>query len=306
MEWQALDGRLRQLLRSADRSVLLVAPFVKAPTLATLLAEVASSARIELYTRWRVEDVAFGVTDTELLPLVANRGGTVRLVDDLHAKLFAVDASRALVGSANLTAAGLGTSARPNFELLVEVEEPGLLLPFTLELRRRSRLATEEEAARIDAAAAELRTRLPVPEPPDAAAAIPHQLGRTWFPKFRSPDRLFRLYSDPKWPSQARPNDPALDDLARLRLPGGLGQADFEARVRAILLACPAVDTLDRMLDTPRRFGEVSAALAEPLPNADHRDRQAAAQTLIRWLLHFASDRYGLRTPNYSEILYRR
>lgn len=306
MEWQALDGRLRQLLRSANRSVLLVAPFVKAPTLATLLAEVAASAQIELYTRWRVEDVASGVTDTEVLPLVVGRSGTVRLVDDLHAKLFAVDASRALVGSANLTAAGLGTSARPNFELLVEVDQPGLLLPFTLELRRRSRLATEDEAARIDAAAAELRTRVPVPQPPDAAVAVQHQPGTTWFPKFRSPDRLFRLYSDPEWPSQVRPNDPGLDDLAHLRLPGGLAQADFEARVREILLACPAVDTLDRILDTPRRFGEVSAALAGPLPDADHRDRQAAAQTLIRWLLHFASDRYGLQTPNHSEILYRR
>lgn len=306
MEWQALDGRLRQLLRSADRSVLLVAPFVKAPTLATLLAEVAASAQIDLYTRWRVEDVASGVTDTKVLPLVAERGGTVRLVDDLHAKLFAADASRALVGSANLTAAGLGTSARPNFELLVELDKPGLLLPFRLELRRRSRLATEDEAARIDAAAAELRTRLPIPHPPDAAASVPHQPGTTWFPKFRSPDRLFRLYSDPEWPIQVQPNDPGLNDLSHLRLPGGLAQADFDACVREILLACPAVDTLDRMLDTPRRFGEVTAALAEPLPDADHRDRQSAAQTLIRWLLHFASDRYGLQTPNYSEILYRR
>lgn len=306
LDWQALDGRLRQLLRSADRSVLLVAPFVKAPTLASHLTEVPSSAQIELYTRWRVEDVASGVTDTEVLPLVAGRGGSVRLVDDLHAKLFAVDATRALVGSANLTAAGLGTSARPNLELLVEMNGSDLLLPFILELRRRSRLATEEEAASIEAAAVQLRAKLPLTQAPDAAAAVPQQPERTWFPKFRSPDRLFRLYADPEWPFQARPTDPALDDLAHLRLPGGLAQPEFEDRIREILLTCPAVDALDRMLDTPRRFGEVTAALAEPLPDADHRDRQVAAQTLIRWLLHFASDRYGLRTPNYSEVLYRR
>lgn len=306
MEWHALDLRLRQLLRSAERSALLVAPFVKSSTLATLLPDVASSCQIELYTRWRVDDVAFGVTDTDVLPLVANRGGVVRLVDDLHAKLFAIDSSRALVGSANLTAAGLGISARPNFELLVEVNEPNQLLPFLFELRRRSRLATPEEAAKVDADAAEMRTRLPLPLQPDAAAGVALPPDTPWFPRFRSPDRLFGLYTDPEWPFQVRPNDPALDDLAHLRLPGGLLQEDFEARVREILLACPAVRTLDRMLDKPRRFGEVSAALAEPLPHADHRERQGAAQTLIRWLLHFAADRYGLRTPKHSELLFRR
>lgn len=306
MHWHGLDGRTRQLLKSAERTVLLVAPFVKASTLESLLPEVAASVSIELYTRWRVEDVASGVTDTGVLPLVTARGGSVRLVDDLHAKLVAVDSSRALAGSANLTAAGLGTSARPNLELMVDITEPGLLLPFLLELRRRSRLATEQEADEVERKAAELRSKLPDTKPPDAALEVSQPEVSAWFPSFRSPDRLFGLYADPEWPYQARTNDPALRDLAHLALPGGLSEAEFNEQVRKALLSSSAVRGLDPLLDQPRRFGEVTDAMRPLLSGADHQDRQAAAQTLIRWLLHFAGDRYGMRTPNYSEILYRR
>ncbi len=305
MYWHGLDGRTRLLLNSAERTVLFVAPFVKAPTLESLLTEVATSVSIELYTRWRVEDVATGVTDTGVLPLVKARGGSVRLVDDLHAKLIAAD-SRALAGSANLTAAGLGTSARPNLELMVEVTEPGLMLPFLLELRRRSRPATEQEASEVERKAAELRAKLPDIKPPDAALEVLGHQVAAWFPSFRSPDRLFGLYADPEWPFQARTNDPALRDLAHLALSGGLSEAEFNEQVREALLHSTAVRRLDPLLDQPRRFGEITDIMRELLSGTDHQDRQAAAQTLIRWLLHFAGDRYGIRTPNYSEILYRR
>lgn len=293
------------MLSSAERTVLFVAPFVKVQTLESLLTGVAASVSIELYTRWRVEDVASGVTDTSVLPLVNKRGGSVRLVDDLHAKLIAAD-SRALAGSANITAAGLGTSARPNLELMVDVTEPGLLLPFMLELRRRSRPATEQEASEVERKAAELRAKLPDIKPPDAAVEVPASQVAAWFPSFRSPDRLFGLYADPEWPHQARTNDPALKDLAHLVIPEGLSQAKFNERVREALLCSAAVRELDPLLDQPRRFGEVTDMMRELLSGTDHQDRQAAAQTLIRWLLHFAGDRYGIRTPNYSEILYRR
>lgn len=293
------------MLNSAERTVLFVAPFVKAQTLESLLTGVATSVSIELYTRWRVEDVASGVTDTCVLPLVKKRGGSVRLVDDLHAKLVAAD-SRALAGSANITAAGLGTSARPNLELMVDVTESDLLLPFILELRRRSRPATEQEASEVERKAEELRAKLPDIKPPDAAAEVPAPQVAAWFPSFRSPDRLFGLYADPEWPHQARTDDPALRDLAHLVLPGGLSEAKFNEQVREALLRSAAVRELDPLLDQPRRFGEVTDMMRDLLSGTDHQDRQAAAQTLIRWLLYFAGDRYGIRTPNYSEILYRR
>ena len=285
--------------------MLFVAPFVKAQTLESLLTGVAESVSIELYTRWRVEDVASGVTDTSVLPLVKKRGGSVRLVDDLHAKLVAAD-SRALAGSANITAAGLGTSARPNLELMVDVTESGLLLPFMLELRRRSRPATEQEASEVERRAEKLRAKLPDIKPPDAAAEVPAPQIAAWFPSFRSPDRLFGLYADPEWPHQVRTSDPALRDLAHLALPGGLSEAKFNELVREVLLRSAAMRELDPLLDQPRRFGEVTDMMRDLLPGTDHQDRQAAAQTLIRWLLHFVGDRYGIRTPNYSEILYRR
>lgn len=247
-----------------------------------------------------------GVSDTAVLPLVQSYGGSVRLVDELHAKLFAVDLSRGLAGSANLTAAGLNISARPNLELMFEIGDPAMLSPFLAELRKRSRVATNEEAVLIEAAAAAMRPGLMDNRAPDSAPLAPEAQVKGWIPTFRSPDRLFRLYFDPEWLFKAKANEPALLDIASLRIPGGLDQMAFNAHVRRVLLDSLAGQAVDSLLATPQRFGAISSALQDLLGDSGHRERQAVAQTLIRWLLHFAGDRYGVKTANYSEILFRR
>ena len=304
--WTHLDTHVHRLLEVAERSVLLVAPFVKEPVLRGLLEAVRPGVDVQLYTRWRVDEVAMGVSDTDVLPLLEAIGGSVRLVDELHAKLVAVDLCRALAGSANLTASGLSISTRPNLELMFEVGDPAMLAPFLAELRRRSRPATAEEAAKIEAAAAVLRSLLPESKAPDAAPVESEAPVEWWIPRFRSPDRLFRLYSDVGWFAKARSNDPALMDIAALCIPGGLDQPAFQAHVRRMLLESSAAQAVDSLLTTPQRFGAISSALQDILPHSTHPERQASTQTLIRWLLYFAGDRYGVETPNYSEILFRR
>lgn len=304
--WQELHAITRDLIASASRSVLVVSPFVKRAALGHLLAPLPSGVELVAYTRWRAEEVARGVSDLGVLGDIEALGGELGLVDELHAKLVLVDDTRALVGSANVTAAGLGLSAKPNFELMSRIElDPASALLLRAELRSRSRRATLVEAKAMQLVVDALPPYQPECDPealePDLEQINTPSL--PWVPQFRSPDRLFTLYRDAEWLSSARSNDPALVDLLNLRLPPALSRVAFDEFVRARLLNTRAVQALEAGLCQPQRFGALTEMLRTVLPETTHSQRQAALQVLLRWLIYFAGDRFRMDTPNYSEIV---
>lgn len=306
LHWHELHAVARDPVASASRSVLVVSPFIKRAALGHMLAPLPAGVELVVYTRWRPEEVARGVSDLGALGDIEAIGGELCLIDELHAKLVLVDDMRALVGSANVTSAGLGLSAAPNFELMSRIDlEPSEASLLKAELRSRSRRATLAEAAIIrlaaDALAPELRESDPDAQEADAERiAAP---GWGWIPQFRSPDRLFPLYRDAEWLSSARPNDPALLDLLKLRIPPSLGRRAFDELVRARLLETAAVQAVEAALVQPQRFGALTEVLRTVLPDTSHEQRQAALQVLLRWILYFAGDRFRMDTPNYSEIV---
>lgn len=305
MFWHNLFAVARDHVAAANRSLVITSPFVKLAALRALLDATPGGVDITLYTRWRPDEVARGVSDTEILQLVEARGGTVWLLDALHAKLFLVDEYLALVGSANVTAAGLGLAKQSNFEILTAVEmDAGAAAVLLGDLRLHSRRATPEIAASVEAAAALLIMPV-VPADPDAEDNI-LETAPQWVPHFRSPDRLYDLYADAEWRSSAKPQDPALLDLIQLNLPRSLDRAAFNHHVRRQLLICPPVIAIDSALLEPQRFGALTEALRDYIPDSSHGERQALLQLLLRWMLYFAGDLYRLDTPNYSEIVSKR
>ncbi|MEN3976135.1 phospholipase D family protein [Emcibacter sp. SYSU 3D8] len=310
MFWRNLNAHVRRHLGLAERSVVIAAPFIKVSALKRLLEAVAPAVSLSVYTRWRVDEVAAGVSDLQILDILEARPLTeLGLCDELHAKLFLVDGTRALVGSANVTAAALGTSSKPNLELLQAVDmEAATAALFLADLKARSRTATREEADLVLRLAADLKIHLPpdLGSPSDAQLDDPtaSDLSAGWFPEFRSPDRLYGLARDTEWLVRSAPSEAALRDLLALDVDVGGGDAAFEARVREKLRGSPMVQQLEDFLSEPRRFGAVTEWLKRLLPDANHAQRQAACQTLIRWLIYFDPERYEVGTPGaYSEVL---
>ncbi len=307
MFWRDLDERVCALLAGAKTSVVIVAPFIKAATLRHLFEVIPHHVPASVFTRWRVDEVAAGVSDPKIVDLAESRDRTqVWLCDVLHAKLYMVDGTRALLGSANVTAAGLGLARRPNLELLHAAEPPvatGAL--FVAELRALSRPATRTEAEAVMAAADELnaKTLTDSASPSDAQDASA-DVARNWFPQFRSPDRLYSLANDHEWILGAAVGDAALVDLLALGIDASKGEAAFDDAVRERLRGAPVVIALDRLLAEPQRFGALTEWLRSHLPEASREERQAAGQTLIRWLTYFEPERYAVEVPGvYSEVL---
>lgn len=297
------DLLLDELGRATKRATF-VAPFIKQGAFARLLRAVPETVPVRVFTRWRPDEVAAGVSDLEVLDVVAARPGTTLLLyAGLHAKCFLID-ERCFVGSANLTGAALGWSQSPNLEILVPVALPHPSVDAVLgELERGAIAATDAVRASVAAAAA----MLPRPLAPPPTELARRNSGPAFLPTTRNPEQLLVSYLGDSEELTTAAREQTTEDLAMLGLPPGLQHEQARAFVGVLLLQSPIVAAVDVMLATPRRFGEVRDVLAARLQDEEvQRDPSEAWQTLMRWLLYFLPRRYQLEVFNYSEVVRRR
>ena len=297
-----LGQGLLEACEAAQERLVLCAPFIKRHVLQRLVDATAEEVTIDVFTRWRPEEVAAGVSDTSILSVMEARGGRVFLCDRLHAKYLRFD-QRAFIGSANLTGAALGWSSAPNLELLAEVP---VAIPEIVELEARLR---EESIAATQALADEIeRIAALMPQVvgmSEDEAAFDEVVAVAWYPRLREPRDLFTAYSAGLDRLSRGSQAAAVVDLAALQLPPGLDGEQFEALVASRLLQSPAVQAVDRALADPQRFGAVRDLLADRLA-LSREDASFAWQTLMRWLLEFTPERYQRSVPRWSEVLVRK
>lgn len=310
LAWQGLGERLVSAGSQCKSRAVLVAPFVKAETLKRIVDVLAPSVSLVCLTRWRLEELAAGVSDLECWDLISARdGGHLLLLANLHAKYFRFD-DVAYLGSANLTMTALGWSPRSNAEALIEfhVSELDLTGAFeqalfqgavevTLELAEEFRaMLTTYSMLSQNAQSTPLQ---------DHAVRGDSSLPATpsWFPRSRSPEYLYEAYVGVNDAMSESGLAAARADLLDLDLPIGLGRPAFVSLVRSRLAVTPIVLRLDQFLTVRRRFGEIRFLLAEQLGVRDATDHW---QRLMRWLLMFMPERYEAVSPNYSEMFSKR
>jgi hypothetical protein len=282
---------------------MLIAPFMKREAVARIVSRVPKGVDLTCVTRWRLYEVAAGVSDPEVWTIVRDHGGRLLLRDDLHAKAYLFD-DRCLVGSANLTGAALGWGTQANLEVLLEVPCAALEV-VALETALREQTVEVDESmfeAVVEAAAA---CQLGLPEGASLAEPFGSPASNGWLPTLRSPEVLFDAYAGHSENLTRATKDTARDDLRVLALPPRLDRRAFERAVAIALLQIPLIAGIDRLLATPRRFGEVRDYLAKRGDDAN-RDWDSAWQTLMRWLRYFMPDRYVLSVPHISEVMIRR
>ena len=118
---------LRDNLATCQARFSVASPFVTG-FFGQLLGDFPKRVDCRLLTRTDLRDFALGTSDLEALCGLAKRGVAVKALSRLHAKVYVVDSSRALVTSANATRGGLIA----NIECGLEVTDA----PVVGELRR--------------------------------------------------------------------------------------------------------------------------------------------------------------------------
>jgi hypothetical protein len=298
---------LRQCARQARLRLTLAAPFIKRKALERLIADVASSVTLTVFTRWKVEEISAGASDLSVFDLLHERAGSRFLLHPrLHAKVLLIDDQVAAIGSANVTDAALGFADQPNAEVMAVLQPvPNRLFLFLLHLERGAVPATEELRRKFEEV---VKTAAPpwitpgVDVTEDAPRILP-----SLFPAFRNPEQLYRGYLSVVEFSDQETRAAILDDLEALSLPADLDEPTFRHRVGACLLADDTVRAFDEFVSQPRYFGEMAEWLKSRnvLADQSQEDRKMYLQTLVRWLRHFLPDRYRLEEPNYSELFGR-
>lgn len=293
-----LGSELLQLAAISRSEFVMCAPFAKQAVVDRLISVVPADVKLTLYTRWRPEEVAAGVSDTGVLQVLRRRGGVVHLHDRLHAKFYRNETG-ALLGSANLTATALGWIPCANIELLVQ-SSLEYIADVEQTLKSESIEATEELAHEVDEIARMMSAPLTATAPTDRLAP-----GNKWVPELRMPADLFAAYTKGLESLSSRSAAAAARDLETLELPVGLNQRQFYALVGHRLHCQPLFQDIDRYLDRPRRFGEVRQHVSRLIDcDRDHADE--VWQTVMRWLLEFLPHRYVRDVKRHSEIISRR
>ena len=253
-----LGDVLLEFLSGAQHRVVLVSPFIKKTALTRALGAIPSGVPVEVFTRWRADEIASGVSDLSIWDDLCQRpGASLRLCDRLHAKAYVVD-REALVGSANLTATALGWASRPNLELLTKLPAQSAEVVRLQEILSNESIEATEDLRDLMAELAE--ALLPSPRVGAREAAdgpVPHVSPGIWIPSLRSPELLFDAYNGCQDTLTSASRESARADLLFLDIPAGLTHDQFRLFVASVLLQQPLISRLDALLGTPRRFGEI-------------------------------------------------
>ena len=295
-----LGDVLLELAASSQLEFVMCAPFAKQAVVSRIVSALPVGASVTLYTRWRPEEVAAGVSDTGVLEVIQARGGVVYLHDRLHAKFYRNE-NQVIVGSANLTGTALGWSTNPNIELLATVDLE-TVAQVEQQLLGQSIQATPELAAEVDTIANSLHKPAFVPV---GQMEEPAETVGLWLPKLRIPADLFLAYTRGLDTLTQRSAAAAAFDLEILDLPQGLNKEQFYLLVGHRLRQQPLVTSIDDYLERPRRFGDVRDKI-EQLTGIGRDDASDVWQTVMRWLLEFLPDRYIRQVPRHSELFGRR
>lgn len=161
---------LEQFVAATTGPMTVVAPYITRQAMVRLL-DLIGIRPLRVYTDWNARAVRSGSTDPRVYGDIVTRknGSRVLLHSQLHAKLY-YTSEGCLVGSANVTARGLGWHVTPNLELLVPVPADHPEVTALLDdLRDQTRLASWDD---VDHAL--LAAKVPAPVPVDESEPVAH------------------------------------------------------------------------------------------------------------------------------------
>jgi hypothetical protein len=110
------SNRLAVSISNAGKSLLLSSAFIKVKALEELTENIDSYLDVAVVARWKKQDILVGASDLEVYEYCRERGWRFGVDQNFHGKLYIIDESEIYLGSANLTASGLGFGLHSNYE----------------------------------------------------------------------------------------------------------------------------------------------------------------------------------------------
>ena len=260
-----------------NQRLFIVAPYIKANALVRILDAVDSITSLTCVTKWQPHDIAAGVSDTECRTIVKEHGGAFWLHPSLHAKYYRLN-DDVLIGSANLTLAGMGWAAQPNLEILTLAGKDFDPDAFERELLKDARQISDEEFRNWETIA---RATTKKYTPADGEQS----LLQTWRPSTRDPRNLELAYGG-KLEEIASFDEQrsAARDIQDMQIPQGLSAEQFHAWSLTCLLTSSFTNAVIGFQDTDIQAAARTLAKAYGLSVTEAR---RDIETVQNWLAFF-------------------
>lgn len=286
------------------------APFIQKHALENVVAE--SNVDTIIVTRWRVADLAAGVSDPEVFETCREYGYTLKIHSRLHAKVYSWDLDDALVGSANVTASGMGLNDSPNAEVLVGPIQ--LPLPIQIKLRKvekEAQLVTAEDYEK--AVEQRDRSEVEISDYDDVEIGMNPEFLTSQLPMTEEPDLLINVLSDDH-PHALDDLSPevrwcVLHDIATYDLDDLKDKSGEQVRrdLRNRFIGHPFVSMIVENMDPCIHFGEMKVLVQDrcaDVPTPSRRELTGNVQVLYSWFPKISPERFQHDVPGtHSERL---
>lgn len=314
LRWESLGEWVLEGAQGVSEQAILVSPFIKYKSLKRIVDTLPHGTNLSVYTRWRIDEIAQGVSDLAIWNLLTNRSNSkLYLIQNLHSKYYRFD-DFIYVGSANITEAGMTWGRSSNLETLVNSKSDNIdYLDFECLLKLKSLEVDQTLFERTNQLVEQFKKNNQILSTPtiediinvnlitsDVIAEFKEEYNnsRAWMPLTRSPDILFDVYSGNYHLVSKDVLVGAYLDFYHLEIPANLDKTSFSSFISSRLEMEPLIIELDNFLVEPQRFGELKEFLSNFLANNSSHHWQ----TVMRWLLYFMPTKYSANVANYSEI----
>lgn len=302
---QSIADRVNSYFSSQTGDIRYIfSPFIQRETIERVVPDDGNDTIV--VTRWRRDDIASGVSDPDVYKFCRERGYTLKCNSRLHAKVYSWDLDNALLGSANLTDAGMCGRQEDNIEVLTSPIE---LRPETqLKLRQaesQSQLVTEagyEKAVEIsektesnsmaDGGSIEmerepdfLTSQLPTTDDPDTIVSVLAEDRDCTLEDLSAPLRRCVLH-----------------DISSLSLEGleGYPEEKVKDKMRQQFENHPFIREIISNMDPHIYFGEMKELVQREcvdVPTPSRRELTEDIQILYSWFHKVSQDRFKMDVP---------
>jgi len=286
-----------------------VSPYITTSVIQELLTGLNPDHVIVL-TNWSEVNLLQGSSNLDLYPFIRDEGWELRIHNQLHAKIYSAGLHSAWIGSANLTANGMGLSELPNEEVLTLVD------PLT-ESGQTSIRALISESAEVDDTLhqaysewleAQPEFTLP-PFEPFIPPVIHGEMSLESLPLTFSPILLHEILSHPESATQVE-RDESEYDLHVLGVQFVVDLNQFLGLLRSRYFSNPLIQHLLSQLDHEwTRFGGMRSMMRDACGGQDvvsRNDVTRLTQNLYEWVEELDNTgAYKFGIPRRSQLIRR-
>jgi len=293
---------------SGEELRVLIAPFIQSAALLNLIEDCGPSNSQSIITRWNAADIATGVSDIEIYPMLKDKGIALYIHQSIHLKLFIFESNWAFVTSSNITGKGLGISGQGN-----------------VEVGCRAELGSEDWRSIYDLLGASVRVDDEIYQKAkdyrDANAKKPKALPELHLtseqnqpfsilslPAIESPSELHELYASIK-PIPAEIMTSYYHDMTLYKVPLGLDKDKFYVHLGNIFIGQPFIKAIASLIKEAKSapFGLVNKWLqanCSDKPTPYRWELKPATRRLYNWMDFFFDEIKWDVPGQHSQVIF--